>query len=553
MHDKIVVTADNGGIEKITQFVREKCKAFGIPKKELAKTVLASEESAGILISHVKEGTGITAAVRTLFGTLHIELSAPGQRFALSDHLDKELLFDEGLGDAAADMIRGILMRAMAENIRYRYIHGINRISIRVARVKRAFLFQTLGAMALAIVTGLLLASFAPSAFNTGLDTYVLVPVKTVYMNALKMVVAPVVFFSIISCIVKFTDVSELGRVGGRVLSLYLFTTFVAVSVGIGAFFLFRPGSRLPSADAILSAQEITSKTMDVSIKDLIVGIVPSDFVQPFVESNMLQLIFLAVICGIAAGAIGQRSETVKTMFEALNDLFLKVTTIIIRFMPFAIFSSICSMMINMGIGTVLSLLGIFATFVFGLFCMMTVYCLLIVIVGRVSPLPFLRKYPASMLQVFSMASSSASIPINLKACERLGIAQKIYSLSVPLGATVNMDGTCIYMAVFALALAKTYGVQITGASVAALVFSIVVLSIGAPGIPGSGLICLSVLLTQLGVPTEAVGLAMGIDSLIGMFRCMSNCTGDVAVSVMVAKREGALDMERYGGDHGKM
>ncbi|MBR6452395.1 MAG: dicarboxylate/amino acid:cation symporter [Lachnospiraceae bacterium] len=553
MFEKMTVQADDGGIAKVTEYVRKKCEAFGIPKKELEKTVLASEESVGILIAHAKEAAEITVRIRSLFGKMHIELSAKGERFALKDHVDQGALFGEEVGEAAQDMIRAILLKAMSESIRLRHIHGGNRITIRVQRNRKAFLVQTLGAMALAIVTGLILASAAPAAFNTGLDTYVLVPVKTVYMNALKMVVAPVVFFSIVSCIVRFTDLSELGRVGGRVLSLYLFTTFLAVFVGIGVFFLFQPGSQLPTADAIASAKEITSKTVDVSVKDLIVGIVPSDFVQPFVESNMLQLIFLAVICGIAAGLIGRYSEPVKNAFEAFNELFLKITTIIIRFMPFAIFASICSMMLNMGIGTVLSLFGIFATFVFGLFCMMTVYTLLILIVGRVNPLPFLRKYPSTMLQVFSMASSNASIPINLKACERLGIAQKIYSLSVPLGATVNMDGTCVYMAVFALALAKTYGVELTGASLTGLILSIVVLSIGAPGIPGSGLICLSVLLTQIGVPTEAVGLVMGIDSLVGMFRCMSNCTGDVAVSVMVAKREGALDMERYGGDHGKM
>lgn len=145
------------------------------------------------------------------------------------------------------------------------------------------------------------------------------------------------------------------------------------------------------------------------------------------------------------------------------------------------------------------------------------------------------------------MASSNASIPINMDACEKkLGIAKNIYSLSIPLGATINMDGTCVHLAVFSLALAKIYGVEISGASMISLVLAIVVLSMGAPGIPGSGLICLSVLLTQLGIPVEAIGLVMGIDSLAGMFRTMSNCTGDVAVSVIVARLEKLMDIEIY-------
>ena len=545
MHRRKSFAADNKGIEEIVSLVRSALDEYGAKGKDAEKTVLAAEEAAGSLAEHTPEGGMINVSIRKFPGALNIELSSEGAKYSLKDGMGN-VLDDADAKDAAQDMIRDVLLKAMSSRVKYRHVHGTNMLFITHHRSRRTFLYQTIGAMALAVITGLILSSACPDAFNKLLDSYVLVPARTMYMNALKMVVAPVVFFSIVSCIVRFTDITELGRVGGRILSLYLLTTFIAVGVGIGSFYLFRPGSALPSTAAAQSAQDIASKTMDVSIKDTIVGIVPSDFVQPFVESNMLQLIFLAVICGIAAGLIGRFSGMVKDIFEAFNDLFLKITTIVIRFMPIAIFCSICSMMLNMGIGSVASVFGIFATFIFGLVCMMAVYSLLILILGRISPIPFLKKYPSAMIQVFSMASSNASIPINMEACDKLGIASKIYSLSVPLGATVNMDGACVYMAVFSLALAKTYGITVSGASMTAMVISIVVLSIGAPGIPGSGLICLSVLLTQIGVPTEAIGLVMGIDSLVGMFRCMSNCTGDVAMSVLVARREKSLDMEKY-------
>ena len=196
-------------------------------------------------------------------------------------------------------------------------------------------------------------------------------------------------------------------------------------------FYVFKPGSAMS-----VGVDAGSSQTMDVSIKDTIVSIVPSNFIQPFVESNMLQ--------------------------------------------------------------------------------------------------------------VFSMGSSNAAIPVNMQACEKMGVDKKVYCLSLPLGATLNMDGTCVYMAVFTLALARVYGIQITESSLAAMVISIIVLSMGAPGIPGSGLICLSMLLTQVGVPVEAVGLVMGIDSFVGMFRSMSNCTGDVAISILVARLEKMLDMDKY-------
>ena len=186
-------------------------------------------------------------------------------------------------------------------------------------------------------------------------------------------------------------------------------------------------------------------------------------------------------------------------------------------------------------------------TLIVGLLCMMAVYCLLMLVLGKINPLIFLKKYAQTMLQVFSMASSNAAIPLNMDTCEKkLGISKRVYSLSIPFGATINMDGTCVHLAVFSLALAKVYGVEITGTAILSLILSIIVLSMGAPGIPGSGLICLSVLLVQIGVPIEAVGIVMGIDSFVGMFRAMSNSLGDVAVTAIVAKSEGLMDMEVY-------
>ena len=273
----------------------------------------------------------------------------------------------------------------------------------------------------------------------------------------------------------------------------------------------------------------------------------PSDIINPFLNLNMLQIIFMAVLCGIATGLLGKYSDMLRDLFEAFNDLFLKVTTMIIKVMPAAVFCSIMSMILTMGVGSLESVLGMMATFILGLVLMMLLYCMLMAVMGGINPGPFVRKYSPCMLQVFSMASSNASIPINMEACEKkLGIGRKIFSLSIPLGATLNMHGTCIYLSVFALALAKIYNVQVTGGAMLSMVISIVVLSMGAPGIPGSGLICLSVLLTQINVPVEAVGLVMGIDSLCGMFRCMSNCLGDVAVSMIVAKSEDELDMKVY-------
>lgn len=544
------VPAETGYVGELVDFVSRSLRDYGIKKKECDKAALTTEEAAVSIIAHCpKEGSQITAVLKAFGGNVSIELSARGERYALTGNaLSISSAYENEDEAVVGESIRNILLGSFADSLKYVHKDGINYIRMTLVRSRHAFLYQTLGAMALAVCLGILFSSFMPATLNDFLNDTVFVPVKTMYMNALKMIVAPVVFFSIVSCIVRFSDLSDLGRIGVKIIGMYLFTTIVAVGVGIGIFFLFHPGDPSMAASLVNDASSVTSQTMDVSIKDTIVGIIPSDIITPFMKANMLQLIFMAILCGIATGMLGKYSDMLSQLFTACNDLFLKITTIIIKVMPLAVFCSIMSMMLTMGIHTIISVFGMFGTFIAGLAVMMLLYCLMMSTIARLNPLPFIRKYAPSMLQVFSMASSNASIPINMEACEKkVGISKKIFSLAIPLGATLNMDGTCVHLAVFSLALAKTYGIQVTGSAMLSMIISIIILSMGAPGIPGSGLICLSVLLTQMNVPVEAVGLVMGIDSLCGMFRTMSNCLGDVAVTAIVAKSENEMDMEIYG------
>ncbi len=378
-------------------------------------------------------------------------------------------------------------------------------------------------------------------------------PIKTMFLNALKMVVVPVVFFSILSCVSQFTNLSDFGKTGGKVMGFYMFTTVIAIAVGAGAFLLLQPGSGGGVQAALQAAQPVAgAEEVNISILDTIVNIVPSNIVQPFLDADMLQIIFIAILCGVAVGMIGDYSRPLKDFFEGCNTLFLKVTTIIVGFIPVAVFCSICSLVMLTGGDTLVSLLYFMAAVLLGMAAMMTVYCLLILVVGRLNPLTFLRKYAPGMLTSFSLGSSNAAMPYNMQLCRNaLGISPKVYSFSIPLGATVNMDGSCVYLVVGALFLAQLYGVSLTGADLAALFFSVFVLSVGAPGIPGAGLVCLSVLLVQIGVPVEAAGLMMGIDSIVGMFRTASNTTGDVAISLVVAKLENLVDLEVYNRKSG--
>ena len=273
----------------------------------------------------------------------------------------------------------------------------------------------------------------------------------------------------------------------------------------------------------------------------------PSNFLNPFVESDTLQVIFLAVICGIAVGMIGEYSSVLKEFFEACNSLFLTITSLITRLIPLVVFCSMALTIAEMGGTSILPVLGMTGLQILCIACMLVVYGLMILVMARLNPLKFFRKNRGAMLTSFSLMSSSAAMPTNMKSCtDNLGISPKICSFSIPLGATVNMDGTCMMLTVGSLFLARAYGVEITGAMLVSLCITNILLSLGAPGLPGVGLICLGVALNSIGVPIEGIAMIMGIYQIINMFNTMSNTTGDAAVTLIVAKTEGLVDTDVY-------
>ncbi|MCR5686525.1 MAG: cation:dicarboxylase symporter family transporter [Lachnospiraceae bacterium] len=527
-------------------FVETCLKEFGINSSDSMKSTLIAEEALGSLVAHASSSGQLRVSVYRFFGNITVEMSAPGSEYPLLDNMQSAAIPDDDeMGRDALDVIRNIMLRSFADDLKYRHKDGYNSIRMTLLKSKRSFLYATLAALAAAIVIGLIMSAAAPEAVNKGIDYYFLSPVKTIYINLLKVIVAPVVFFSIVSCIGGFSNLRELGKVGAKTILLYTLTTLIAVSVGIGVFYLFQPGKAGLAAGTVEGAAGNAAASL--SLRDLLVGLAPSNFVSPFLNDNMPQLIILAVLCGIAAGLIGQYSVVLRSLFDACNELFMKIASMIIKFMPLAIFCSAASMIISTGAETLLSIAGMFGSFIFGLMCMMIIYIILVAVLGRLDPRPLIRKYAPTMLQVFSMASSNAAIPINMSACnKKLGISNKICGLSIPLGSTLNMDGTCVQLAVFALALAKVYGTPVYSSGLITMAVTIVILSMGAPGMPGGTVICLSVLLEQLGVPTEAVGLVMGIGPLLGMFLCMSNCVGDVVVTSIVARSAGEIDMDVY-------
>ena len=325
-------------IGNAAKFVQDTLKEYGIPVKDSMKSTLIAEEAIGSLVSHGTGEGSLRLSMRKRLGNIKIEMSAPGTEYPLLDNMQSAVLpEDEDMGQEALDVIRNIMLRSLSDDLKYRHKDGYNFIRLSLVKSKRMFLFMTLASLFIAIVLGLLMSVFAPPAFNQAVNEYIFSPLKTIYLNVLRMIVAPVVFFSIVSCVGSFSNLSELGKVGGKTIMLYVFTTIVAVTVGIGVFFLFQPGEESLALRATETAVQ-TAETASLSIKDMLVDMVPSNIIKPFLNDNMPQLIFLAIICGVATGLIGEYSIILKNLFDACNELFMKIAAIIIKFMPVAIF-----------------------------------------------------------------------------------------------------------------------------------------------------------------------------------------------------------------------
>ncbi len=515
--------------------------------KDKMKAELICEE---ILIS-LKENSGdneeLSVRVKQGFSGRVIEFEAAGREIEelQGGNIDTAIkLADE----PEERSIRAMVLKAYGDSLRYVHKDGVNRVMLQLKKGGGSTVFITLAALGAAILAGLLFRQFMPAAVNDALCGYLFKPFKTMFINALKIVVGPVVFFSIVTCISQFTNLSELGKIGLKVMGLYICTTIMAVLIGLGLFSAINPGEWGMALGGTMESTEVSVNTeADTSILSTIVNIVPGNLLKPFVESDTLQIIFLAVLLGAAVGMIGRYTKILQDLFEACNELFLTVTTLISKLIPLAVFASVFLMMIQTGTDSLLAMISMALTDVLSLACMIAVYGILILLLTGLNPIKFYQKTGPGMITSFSLSSSNAAMPTNMQICtDRLGISPKICGFSIPLGATINMDGTSIHLAVAALFLAKVYAVPVPQSAMLSIVITILMLSIGTPGVPGASLVCLSVLLNQIGVPIEAIGLIMGVDSLLDMCRTVSNTTGDMAVTTIVAKSEGLMDLDMY-------
>ncbi len=533
---------DKSFISDAMIYIHSCLEQLQVHKKLIQKTELISEEIIADMAGHAPEGADLKVHVKKFFGETTVNITMKGDEFSPYSEEDS---IDEDSGEWA---IRSVLLRSYGESFKYNNKNNINHVRIVVGQSEQHMNNAALYALLFGVLFGLIAKFLFPQPVNTVMCSYILQPIKTIFMNGIKIIIAPVVFFSIVSCFSSFGSLSEIGKIGTKVIGVYLLTTFTAVFVAMGIFHIIQPGEFGFALNSAMSSGGVNVDTsIDTSIMSTLINIVPTNFLSPFLESDTLQLIFLAVMCGIAIGMVGQYSAMLKELFEALNTLFLTVTTLITHFIPIVAFVSIALLIINLSFDSLMSILTAAITHITSITSMLCIYGLLVFVLGKLNPFTFYRNNKDGMLTSLSLSSSSASVPTNIKVCtDKMGVSPKVANFSIPLGATINMDGVCIYLTVFGLFLAKAYGITVTPSMMVSLALTIILLSLGAPGVPGCAFICLGVVAESLNIPIEALSLIIAINPVLDMFDTMSNTTGDMAAAVIVARSEGLIDLDKY-------
>ena len=407
------------------------------------------------------------------------------------------------------------------------------------------------------ILLGLVLgAAFGVVANRLGWHDFVvetIKPVGTAFVKLITMVVIPLVFASLLVGTASLNDIRKLGRIGIRTGGYYVGTTVIAISIGLMLANALQPGSSLPEetkAQLLESGgQNINAQVDELldepSLKDTLLGIIPTNPIQSFAEGNMLQVIFFALLTGICLTLIPDaRGAPVIAFFEGLNDVMIQMVHVIMRIAPYAVFALIAAVTANFGSYILVVLLKYALVVLLGLVVHAgIVYPTAIKLLARTKVRDFFRGIRPAQLIAFSSGSSSATLPVTMECAEEnLGVPREISSFALPLGATINMDGTALYQGVAAVFIAQVYGIDLSLGQQLTIVLTATLASIGAAGTPGAGMATLVIVLKSIGVPVEGIGLILGMDRILDMCRTTVNVTGDASCAMVVAALDGKLN-----------
>ncbi len=400
--------------------------------------------------------------------------------------------------------------------------------------------------IAIALVLGAILGVILNTTGNEAIAESIKL-VGTAFVSAIKMLIVPLVFVSLVCGMTSVSDMARMGRIGMKTVAFYLGTTAFAIMIGVGLALIIQPGAGIELGQVAASeAREAPS------FVNTLIGIIPTNPVAAAADGNVLQIIFFAIFFGLAINLAGEPAKPLRDFFESLNAAILKLTEIVISFAPYGVFALIAWVAGTYGLDVLLPLGKVILALYLGcLIHAVVVYGGLVALVAKLNPLRFFQGVVEPQMVAFTSTSSSGTLPVTMTAVQQnLGVGRSVSSFTLPLGATINMDGTCMYQGVAAIFVAQAFGIDLGTTDYMTIILTSTLASIGTAGVPGAGLVMLSLVLTSVGLPLEGVAVIAGIDRILDMARTALNVTGDAACTVVVAKSEDDLNEDVYNIPH---
>ena len=406
-------------------------------------------------------------------------------------------------------------------------------------------------ALLIGALFGVVIHYWIPSSYikDTVIVEGVLYVVGQGFIRLMQMLVVPLVFCSLICGSMAIGDTKTLGKVGVKTIGFYLVTTALAVCVALGSALLINPGRGL-DMDAVQKGT-VSSATEATSLVDTLLNIIPKNPVQSMANGDMLPIIVFALFVGIMLAKLGTRGSVVANFFSQFNDVMMEMTMAIMKIAPIGVFCLSARTFATVGFSAFAPMLKYMGnvTLALAIQCLV-VYQILLFVFTRLNPFKFIKKFLPVMGFAFSTATSNATIPMSIDTLsKKMGVSKQISSFTIPLGATINMDGTSIMQGVAVVFIAQAYGIPLTMGNLATVVVTATLASIGTAGVPSVGLVTLAMVLNSVGLPTEGIALIMGIDRILDMIRTAVNITGDAVCTTIVCHQEGSLNREVFNKD----
>ena len=517
--------------------IEQQLSQLKIERKDILRTQLLVEEIFLRMVNNADVEQATIRVVKNFFGNVQVKMSATGTPY---DPLVEVFDIDED----DDEYYRTLILKANRQKMSWLYEKNQNVVTINVQSETNLQMKLTLGGMFGGLICGVFMKEIFSTETIKLFNDSLITPLNTMFLDALGLVIAPVIFFSVLCGVNGMGAGAGIGRVGSKLIGLYTSTSVIASIVGLfiaKSFF----SSGVPQVGTIVAAQ--SSEAYEFSMTKFIVDIIPSNMVSPIADRNLLQVIFIAVFFGLALNALGNKAKLLQDFANVCNEFFTKLVGMIVFFVPMIAFFAMMQLASDTDFAMILTMGKLVVGLLICSVAILLMYAILIRFVGKISPMPFLKKIPSLWAIPFATSSSAVTMPFTMNFCtKKLGVAEKISSFSIPIGTTVNMNGGCFYLPIAVIMFLKMYDVEVDFNAIIIILTMTLSLSVAGPAVPNASVIGILTITSTFGVPNDIAGLLFCISTVCERIVTCFNVTGDVASAVVLSRLENSTDEKIY-------